>query len=307
MNPREPTAAPRILRTSRAASACALLLAAVTLLCVSTLPWTLTEMRRQDLSRALLPPSTQHPLGTDALGRDLSARMLAGGALSLGIGLAAALVAVLIGSTYGLVAGYAGGWLDELMMRTVDVLYALPSLLLVMLLTFAVAPRLEVLPIWPAPDGWHTLGREWARLIVLTLAIGGVSWLTVARVVRGQVLALRERPFIEAARALGLPPGRILRRHLLPNVAGPVIVFATLAVPQAILQESFLSFLGIGVAPPQATWGSLVADGVRALNPVRWDWWLAVFPAVALSATLLALNILGDALRDAFDVRAEKR
>ena len=183
------------------------------------------------------------------------------------------------------------------MMRVVDVLYALPTLLLVMLFTVSVGTWLERA---------HLLSREPARLLVLALAIGGVSWLTMARVVRGQVLSLREQPFIEAARALGLPTRRILLRHILPNLVAPITVFATLTVPQAILQESFLSFLGVGVQPPQATWGSLAADGVRLLNPVRCDWWLVVFPCAALSVTLLALNFVGDGLRDALDVRGER-
>jgi ABC-type dipeptide/oligopeptide/nickel transport system permease subunit len=172
----------------------------------------------------------------------------------------------------------------------------LPTLLLLMLLTVSLGSRLEQLR-WPS--GAPVLGAEWSRFVVMAVAIGGVSWLTVARVVRGQVLSLREQPFIEAARALGLPASRILRRHLLPNLAGPIIVFATLAVPQAILQESFLSFLGVGVQAPQATWGLLAADGVRLLNPVRFYWWMVVFPCAALSLTLLALNFAGDGLRDA--------
>ncbi len=173
-------------------------------------------------------------------------------------------------------------------------LYSLPYTLLVMLLTVSVGQRLEATGL---------ANREWARFVVLVLAIGGVSWLTMARVVRGQVLSLRERPFVEAARATGVPPAAILVRHILPNTVGTVIVFATLTVPQAILQESFLSFLGVGVQPPQATWGSLAADGVRALNPVAVDWWLLVFPCGALAATLLALNLVGEGLRDVLDVR----
>lgn len=203
----------------------------------------------------------------------------------------------MIGTAYEALAGYVGGRCDELMMRIVDVLYALPYMLLVMLFTVSIGAWLK---------NWQIVGREWSRFVVLTLAIGGVSWLTMARVIRGQVLSLREQPFIEAVRALGIPTHRILLRHLLPNLVGPIIVFATLTVPEAILQESFLSFLGVGVQPPQATWGSLAADGVRLLNPVRFDWWLLVFPCGALSVTLLALNFVGDGLRDAFDVRGER-
>lgn len=208
----------------------------------------------------------------------------------MSLGLLAAGVSVVIGTAYGMVAGYVGGRCDEVMMRLVDLLYALPSILLVMLLTVSLGDVLAAS---------NLLGREWARFVVLALAIGGTSWLTTARVVRGEVLSLRERPFVEAARALGIPTRRILTHHVLPHLVGPVIVFATLTVPQAILQESFLSFLGIGVQPPQATWGSLAADGVTSFNPVRFDWWLLVFPAAALSLTLLSLNFIGDGLRDA--------
>jgi len=265
--------------------------------CLLTLPWSVAGMRIQQLDQARGAPSREHPLGTDEVGRSVLWRTLYGGAISLSLGLLAAGIAVLIGTTYGALAGYRGGRCDEIMMRVVDVLYALPTLLLVMLFTVSVGTWLERA---------HLLSREPARLLVLALAIGGVSWLTMARVVRGQVLSLREQPFIEAARALGLPTRRILLRHILPNLVAPITVFATLTVPQAILQESFLSFLGVGVQPPQATWGSLAADGVRLLNPVRFDWWLVVFPCAALSVTLLALNFVGDGLRDAFDVRGKR-
>ena len=290
---------------SRTAIASLVLLIAMLLACVFTLGWSAAAMRSADFDAARQPPSWSHPLGTDELGRDLLARTLYGGAISLSLGLLAAGIAVAIGTAYGLIAGYFGGRLDELMMRTVDVLYALPTLLLLMLLAVSLGARLEQTPLWfdSASGHWRPLGKEWARFVVLAIAIGGVSWLTMARVIRGQVLSLRERPFVEAARALGLPTRRILLRHILPNLAGPIIVFATLTVPQAILQESFLSFLGIGVQPPQATWGSLAADGVRVINPIRFDWWLVVFPCVALSITLLALNFLGDGLRDAIELR----
>jgi len=265
--------------------------------CFLTLGWSVTAMRATELSEVRQAPCPTHPLGTDELGRSLLARTLYGGVISLSLGLLAAGLAVVIGTGYGAIAGYLGGRWDEIMMRTVDVLYALPYMLLVMLLTVSLGAWLE---------GWKLVGSEWSRFIVLALAIGSVSWLTMARVIRGQVLSLREQPFVEAARALGLPTRRILLRHILPNLVGPIIVFATLTVPQAILQESFLSFLGVGVQPPQATWGSLAADGVRMLNPVRFEWWLVAFPCVALSATLLALNFVGDGLRDAFEVRSTR-
>ncbi len=263
--------------------------------CVGSLPWSARAMRQTSLAAARRPPSGFLDFGTDALGRSMLARMLYGGALSLGLGIVAATIAVVIGTLWGGVAGYFGGRIDELMMRVVDVLYAMPTILLVMLFNLSLGEQLQ-------KSGW--LGGEQAGLIVLAVAIGSVSWLTVARVVRGQVLMLRERAFIEAARALGLPGRRIILRHMLPNLAGPIIVFATLSVPQAILTESFLSFLGVGVQPPQATWGSLAAEGVSLLNPVRVDWWLVIYPCAALALTLLALNFVGDGLRDALDVRA---
>lgn len=288
----------------RAAVAGLLFLGGMLAVCVVTLPWTAAAMSRQDLAAVRLPPSWERPFGTDELGRSLLARTLYGGSISLSLGLLAAGIAVVIGTSYGAVAGFVGGRADELMMRVVDVLYALPYILLVMLLTISLGAWLERIrvPGWLGGTG-GPLGTEWARFVVLAIAIGSVSWLTTARVVRGQVLSLRERPFIEATRALGFSTPRILLRHMLPNLLGPIIVFATLTVPQAILQESFLSFLGVGVQPPQATWGSLAADGVRALNPIQVDWWLVVFPCAALALTLLALNFVGDGLRDAVDVK----
>ncbi|MGD8454506.1 MAG: ABC transporter permease [Phycisphaerae bacterium] len=281
---------------NRAAAASVIVLVAMVLICFVTLFWSAPRMRQQDLSLVRQPPSAAQPFGTDELGRSLLWRTAYGGAISLSLGLLAAGLATLIGTAYGLIAGYVGGRCDEIMMRIVDVLYALPYMLLVMLFAVSIGAWLEQA---------RFLGTEWSRFVVVALAIGGVSWLTMARVVRGQVLSIREQPYIEAARALGVPVPRILVRHILPNLVGPIVVFATLTVPQAILQESFLSFLGVGVQPPQATWGSLAADGVRLLNPIQIDWWLLVFPCAALSVTLLALNFVGDGLRDALDVRGK--
>jgi oligopeptide transport system permease protein len=287
----------RSFRRNRAATGSVSLLALMFVLCFASLGWTVGAMRQPSLDEVRAAPSGGHWLGTDELGRDLLARTLYGGVISLSLGLLAATIAVVIGTAYGAIAGYVGGRCDEIMMRIVDVLFALPYMLLVMLLTVSLGAWLE---------RWQVVGTEWSRFIVLALAIGSVSWLTMARVIRGQVLSLREQPFIEAARAMGFSTGRILLRHILPNLVGPIVVFATLTVPQAILQESFLSFLGVGVQPPQATWGSLAADGVRLLNPIQFDWWLVVFPCTALALTLLSLNFVGDGLRDAFDVRAAR-
>jgi oligopeptide transport system permease protein len=222
-------------------------------------------------------------------------RCLLGGACSLAIGLIAAAISVFLGVTIGLLAGYRGGWLDALLMRSVDILYGLPYVLLVILLKIALERPLSAL-----------LGGQAANFVVLFLAIGLVSWLTMARVVRGQVLSLRAQPFVEACRAAGLPQWRIFTHHLLPNLVGPITVYATLIVPSAILNESFLSFLGIGIQPPIPTWGALASDGLLpALNPINQRWWMLVFPCLLLAITLLSLNFCGDGLRDVFDPKRE--
>ncbi len=352
-------------------------------------------------------------MGTDVLGRDLAVRILAGGGISLTIGLCAAAISVFLGTMYGALAGYLGGRIDAVMMRIVDILYGLPYVLLVVLLAVAsdalideYVGRTRARAVWiqqtadtlakahfgsdsitdqqrkdylglpPTGDGLRNvvarvLREDWERrrtlaqrepagaapmpevppdppaardiaaylaqrtttgevltdlgslavrprsmrsstrtaldLLTLLVAIGGVSWLTMARVVRGQVLSLRAQPFMEAARALGVPPWRQFTRHLLPNLVGPIIVYATLTVPQAILQESFLSFLGIGVRPPLPSWGTLAAAGLEQLNPYKSNWWLLLFPCLMLATTLLALNFLGEALREAFDPKRGRR
>lgn len=275
----------------------------ILLSCVATLPLTLRhgnplhyDSQNSSLSRqAPQAADLAHWFGMDLLGRSLLGRCMLGGAISLGVGLAAAVISVVLGLGVGLLAGYRGGWIDALLMRTVDVLYGLPYILLVILLKIALERPLGLI-----------MSPMASNLTVLFLAIGLVSWLTMARVVRGQVLSLRNQPFIEAARAAGLTEWRIFFGHLLPNLIGPVIVYATLIVPQAILQESFLSFLGIGVQQPLPTWGSLAAEGLMpALNTVTSHWWLLVYPCVLLAITLLSLNFLGDGLRDVFDPRRE--
>ncbi len=233
--------------------------------------------------------------GHDDLGRSLLYRLLPAFLLSLLIGLSAAAMAVVIGTLWGATAAMAGGRIDLLMMRFVDVLYGLPYILMVILLKIALTRPLTTLL------GGHT---RFADFLVLLVAIGGVSWLTMARVIRGQVLSLRQLAFVEAARAAGAGPVHILRRHLLPNLVGPIVVYATLVMPQAILQESFLSFLGIGIQQPTPSLGNLAADGVHAVNLYVDYWWLIVFPCGVLALTLLTLNFLGDALRDAYDPRS---
>lgn len=247
------------------------------------------------------PPSAQHFLGTDIHGRDLLVRLCCGAQISLLVGIVGAGVSLLIGVLWGAIAGYQGGRLDGGMMRFVDILYSMPSIILAIVLMSTLEP---VLKHWLGALGFAEAGKT-SRLCVMFAALGSVSWLTMARIVRGQVLSLRTRPFVEASRALGAGPLWILRRHIIPNVLGVVIVYLTLTVPAIILYESFLSFLGLGIQPPMASWGSLIAEGVDQINPIRIYWWLIAFPGGVLVAALLALNFLGDGLRDAWDVRGQ--
>ena len=247
------------------------------------------------------PPSGQHWFGTDVHGRDLFSRVLHGAQISMLVGVVGAGVSLVIGVLWGSIAGYAGGRTDGLMMRFVDILYSLPSIIFVIVLVTTLEGLLKQ---WLAAIGSDMLGR-FARLLFLFVGLGAVSWLTMARIVRGQVLSLRAQAFVEVSRALGAGPVRILLRDILPNIFGVVIIYLTLTVPAIILYESFLSYLGLGVQPPMASWGSLIAEGVEQMNPIRSYWWLIVFPGGALISTLLALNFLGDGLRDAWDVRGE--
>ncbi len=294
----------RALRNGRLMIGGGLLLAMV-LACLVTLPWTLRPgaalyFDAQKPENARLGPDVMFParwFGTDSLGRSLLGRCLLGGTISLTIGVAAAAVAVALGVSVGVFAGYRGGWVDSLLMRTVDVLYGLPYILLIVLLKIALDPLLEKSGVQPSI----------ANLVVLFLAIGLVSWLTMARVIRGQVLSLRAQPFIESCRAAGLTERRIFLRHLLPNLMGPIIVYATLTIPQAILQESLLSFLGIGIQAPMPTWGSLASEGLSAsLNPIYSRWWLLAFPCTLLGVTLLCLNFAGDGLMSLFDPKGDR-
>ena len=247
-------------------------------------------------------PSQAHPFGTDLHGQDMLYRVLSGARVSLVVGIAGALIAFFIGTAYGLVAGYAGGKTDGAMMRFVEILYAVPRLIILLIAINAFDSRMKT---WLADLGIYGLAG-YSRIVILILSLGLIEWLTMARIVRGQVLALKAQQFVLAARSLGQSHWKILTRHLLPNLVGVVIVYLTLTVPAVILDESFLSFLGLGIQAPQASWGSLLADGAQAINPVKSYWWLLVFPAATMSLTLLALNFLGDALRDVLDPRSEK-
>ena len=373
----------------RTAWAGGMVLVAMFALCVGSLPWTLKgryydqqylklhhhrptsgPVTDQHLGSETLkqnPPWRVHMLlGTDAHGRSVLARCLLGGAISLSVGLLAAAISVIIGTTWGMIAGYAGGRVDAFMMRVVDVLYGLPYILLVILLSIAVGGMLDQyraaqrkkiespqmkdarqswaeaqrraeaaeaklakapagsdvselkaeLATWTEraedrdPRPWllvFVADHRWAvNLLTLMVAIGAVSWLTLARVVRGQVLSLKSQPFVESARAIGCSPARVLFRHVLPNLIGPVIVYTTLTVPEAILYESFLSFLGIGVQAPLPSWGNLAAEGLKEVNPIKSYTWLLLWPCLLLGLTLLALNFVGDGLRDRFDPRAAR-
>jgi oligopeptide transport system permease protein len=267
----------RLLRNRAAVASLALL--AVIMLLALLAPWISPHPFDEvfwDEIRAPPDFAKAHWFGTDANGRDLFARALYGGRISLLVGVAATSVSLVIGVAYGAIAGYFGGRVDNLMMRLVDVLYSLPFLFFVILLMVF-------------------FGRQ---IVLIFVAIGAVEWLTMARIVRGQTLAIKRREFIEAAHAGGVSTAKIVRRHIIPNAIGPVIVYATLTIPQVILIESFLSFLGLGVQEPYTSWGVLIADGAAAMETAPW---MLVFPAIFLAATLFCFNFIGDGLRDALD------
>ena len=259
-------------------------LAVLVLLVVISLltPWIAPySYSAQNLDLGATAPSLQHWLGTDVFGRDMLTRIMYGGRISLMVGFVATGVALVIGILWGAVAGFYGGRIDALMMRIVDILYALPFMIFIVLLMVV-------------------FGRN---ILLLFLAIGAVEWLTMARIVRGQVMSLRHQEFVEAANSLGLSQWIIIRRHIIPNTLGPVIVYTTLTIPSVMLLEAFLSFLGLGIQPPESSWGLLISYGVETMEEYPWP---LVFPGIALSLTLFALNVLGDGLRDALDPRTSK-
>jgi oligopeptide transport system permease protein len=269
------------LRKNRAAVTGGVVLVIMVVLAILT-PWIAPYgYETQNLDLGATPPSAAHWLGTDIFGRDLLTQILYGGRISLAVGFIATAVALVIGVTWGAVAGYVGGRIDSVMMRFVDILYALPFMIFIILLMVV-------------------FGRN---ILLLFLAIGAVEWLTMARIMRTQVQSLRQQEFVEAAVSLGLPPSAIIFKHIIPNALGPIIVYTTLTIPSVMLLEAFLSFLGLGIQPPQTSWGLLISYGAETMEEYPW---LLIFPGMALTITLFSLNFLGDGLRDALDVRGSK-
>jgi oligopeptide transport system permease protein len=269
------------LKKNRAAVAGGIVLITMVLLALLTPLIAPYGYEAQNLDLGASPPSAVHWLGTDIFGRDLLTQILYGGRISLAVGFIATAVALVIGVTWGAVAGYIGGRVDAAMMRFVDILYALPFMIFIILLMVV-------------------FGRN---ILLLFLAIGAVEWLTMARIMRTQVQALRQQEFVEAAISLGLSPRSIIFKHIVPNAIGPIIVYTTLTIPSVMLLEAFLSFLGLGIQPPQTSWGLLISYGAETMEEYPW---LLIFPGLALTLTLFSLNFLGDGLRDALDVRGSK-
>ncbi|MDJ0974663.1 MAG: ABC transporter permease [Planctomycetota bacterium] len=275
----------RRLRKNQAAIISLIVLVIIVLLCFLGPTVLGLDGETQNTANPNARPTGEHIMGTDKLGRDYFARVLQGGQMSFLIALCATAVSLFIGVFYGAIAGYYGGLTDNIMMRIVDFLYGVPYMFLVILimLLFTDKDRNNPIPVFAA--------------------LGAVQWLTMARIVRGQVLSLRNQEFIEAARAMGASDARIITRHVLPNCIGPIVVYATLTIPAVILLESFLSFLGLGL---ELSWGLLVAEAIEVVNPIRMDWWLLVFPSILLGLTLLSLNFVGDGLRDALDPKRKR-
>ncbi len=299
----------RRLRRNRAAVASAIVLALLVAACLLVPELSRHRYDRADLAYGARPPSWEHWMGTDAFGRDLMARVFFGGRISFAVGLVATFVSFAIGVSWGGIAGAAGGKVDAVMMRIVDALYTFPFLLLVILLMVFFANEHTVLyRAWRVALGAFVTHPEDPRyfpvfqIVVVFAALGAVSWLTMARIVRGQVVALRARPFVEAARSIGVSPAALVFRHLVPNALGPILVYTTLTIPEVMMTEAFLSFLGLGTQEPLSSWGLLASAGADTMDLYPWQ---IVFPGAMLAITLLCFNLLGDGLRDALDPRTK--
>lgn len=278
----------RRLRRNRMAVVCGVIFLVMALVCAlgpMIAGWLGIDGTTIDTLKGATPPSAEHWLGTDVLGRDMLVRVMEGGRIAIIVAITATSVAVVIGVSYGAIAGYAGGRVDYWMMRFVDILYGFPTIVFIIVLQSTL------------------LANHRDNLIVLFALIGAISWLSMARIVRGQVMSLRHREFVEAARVLGAPPRRILFKHVIPNVLGPVIVYATLSVPFVMLTEAFLSFIGLGVQAPTASWGTLVTEGSSQIVVYPW---LLYGPGLAMGVAIFALNFFGDGLRDALDPSTRK-
>ncbi|MBE2283928.1 MAG: ABC transporter permease [Prosthecobacter sp.] len=303
----------QILKRNRAAMFALRFL--VVLACVAiVVPMLLPAALKVTSSESFMPPSARHLLGSDVNGQDMLYRVLSGARVSLGVGFMGAVISLFIGTLYGMISGYAGGRVDAFMMRTVEVLQSVPRILFIMILIAALDDYVKE---WV--DGWRLAAQAenwnhaaslmsdlqaYSKVLVMIVSLGLVEWLVMARIVRGQVLVLRELTFVTASKAMGQGSWGVLRRHLLPNLSTIILTYLTLTIPAVILDESFLSFLGLGIEDPAASWGSLLKDGAQVINPLESKWWLLVFPALLMAASLLALNFLGDGLRDAFDPKS---
>ncbi len=277
----------RLLK-NRLAIVCLVIFILITCLCLFAPFFSTYEQAEQNLARGAEAPSSTHWMGTDTLGRDQMVRIFMGGRISLAVGFVATFVSLLVGVSYGAIAGYLGGKVDAVMMRIVDILFAMPFIVFVVLIMVVLKPYLD---------------EPWKKVVVLFGTIGLVQWLTMARIVRSQIMSLKKQEFVEAAHSLGLDDRVIIFRHLVPNVLGPVIVYATLTVPAIMLFEAVLSFIGLGTEPPAASWGVLINEGANNMETATW---MLVFPSFFFALTLFCLNAIGDGLRDALDVKASK-
>ncbi len=298
------------LAKNRAAVVAAVVLSALLLACILVPSFSRFRYDQADLATGPTPPSWEHWMGTDYFGRDLMARVFFGGRISFAVGLFATLVSFFIGITWGGVAGYFGGKVDAVLMRIVDVLYTVPFFIVVILLMVFFAGQegplfkafksvLSVFVAHPEDPSYFPI----FQILIVFAALGGISWLTMARIVRGQVISLRGQPFVEAARSIGAGHTALIFRHLLPNALGPIIVYTTLTIPEVMMTEAFLSFLGLGTQEPLSSWGLLAATGADSMDLYPWT---LIFPALMLAISLFCFNFLGDGLRDALDPRIRK-